>query len=94
MGPTEVLVSPEAVPRMAAGDTGTSVRQPLPTDKVWQAGPSSGKLRGRTGARSGSAERAGNPSRQRQQRGTRGWAGRAEVALMLPNFGGFLKLSF
>lgn len=61
LGPTEVIV-----PRMAAGDSNTSGRQPLPTDKFWQAGPSSGEFQGRTGARFGSAERAGNPSRQRQ----------------------------
>lgn len=82
-------MSPQAVPRVTAGDSNTSVRQPLPTDKVWQAAPSSGKLQGRTGARSGSAERAGNPSRQR---GTNAWAGRAEVALILPNFGGFFEV--
>lgn len=59
-------MSPLAVARLAAGDSDTAVRQPQLTDEFWQAGPSSGELQGRTGARPGSAGRAGNPSRQRQ----------------------------
>lgn len=37
--PTEVIVSPLAVARMAAGDNATSVRQPLPTDKFGRLDP-------------------------------------------------------
>lgn len=87
--PTEVIVSPLAVARMAGGDSNTSVRQPLPTDKFGRLDPA--LVSSRAGLEPGlaSAERAGNPSRQRQRRGTNIWAGRAEVALILPNLGFF-----
>lgn len=58
----EAIRFPLAVAGMAGGDRSTSVRQALPTGRFWQAEPSSGKLWGRTGARSGSAGRAGNPT--------------------------------
>ena len=56
----EAMQFPLAVPGTAGGDRSASVRQALPTGRFWQAEPSSGELRGRTGARSGSAGRAGN----------------------------------
>lgn len=58
---TEAIGFPLAMARMGGGDCNASVRQALPMGRSWQAEVSSGELRGRTRARSGSA---GNPAGQ------------------------------
>jgi len=60
--PAEAIGFPLAVAGTAGRERSTSARQALPAGRFWQAEPSSGELWGRTGARSGSAGRTGNPT--------------------------------